>query len=261
MLRSLYIAASGMEAQELQMDIISNNLANVSTAGFKKTRAEFEDLLTDTVRAGGTTEYQGGSQTAALEVGLGVRTTGTARMFSQGDMQNTNNPLDLAIQGSGFFRVQRPNGELAYTRAGNFRSDSTGRIVTPNGEILQPQISIPSDATSVTIQSDGTVLAQEPGRTQPTALGTLDLAMFQNPGGLASVGGNLLTPTVASGDPVVVKSGEQGAGTFAQGYLEGANVQAVEEMVSMISTQHSYELNSKVIQTVDQMLGRLTTIR
>jgi len=190
-----------------------------------------------------------------------VRTANTARSFAQGDMLETQNQLDVAIQGQGFFRIQRPNGEYAYTRAGNFRVDATGRLVTQNGEMVQPEINVPSQSTSITIGADGAVTALVSGRPEAQPLGTLQLYTFANPGGLEATGNNLLNATVGSGDAVGSKPGEQGAGTLAQGYLENANVQAVQEMIDMIATQRGYELNSKVIQTADQMLQRLTSLR
>jgi flagellar basal-body rod protein FlgG len=261
MLRSLYTAATGMDAQQTQMDVIAHNLANASTTGFKKTRAEFEDLLSETIRSGGAPLPQGGSSPSPLQVGLGVRTAATTRTFSQGDLENTGNPLDLAIQGSGFFRVQRANGEYAYARAGNLRADAAGRLVTQQGELLQPPITFPNDTTSVTINSDGTVMATVPGKTDATEVGTMELSMFPNPGGLESVGDSLLVETAASGAAISLKPGTQGAGTLTQGSLETANVKAVEEMVNMITTQRAYEMNSKVIQTADQMLQKLTSLR
>lgn len=261
MLRSLYTAASGMEAQQTQMDVTAHNLANVNTTGFKRERAEFEDLLSETVRAAGTPDPRGGTAPAALQVGLGVKTVASTRSFSQGDLQATQNPTDLAIQGQGLFRVQRPNGELAYTRAGNLRVDATGRLVTQNGELLDPQITFPPQTTTLTIGADGLVTAQVPGRQEATELGNLQLAMFPNPGGLEALGGNLYAATAASGTPTETKPGEQGSGTLNQGFLETANVKAVEEMINMISTQRAYEMNSKVIQTTDQMLQRLTSLR
>src|SRR5512140_3719254 len=183
MLRSLYTAATGMEAQQLRMDVISNNLANASTTGFKKTRAEFEDMLADTIRGASTQPANGGAAPAPLEVGLGVRTGSTTRSLGQGDAVITNNPLDLAIEGSGFFRVQRPSGDPAYTRAGNFRVDATGRIVTQHGEVVEPGITVPPDAVSVTIKPDGSVLATVAGRQDPTELGQIELYTFTNPAG------------------------------------------------------------------------------
>jgi flagellar basal-body rod protein FlgG len=261
MLRSLYTAATGMEAQQVKMDVIAHNLANTSTTGFKRSRAEFEDLLSETMRSSGPPAAQGGSQPGSLQVGLGVRTVATTRALGEGDMLNTNNPLDVAITGLGLFRIQRSNGEVAYTRAGNFRVDSTGRIVTQQGELIEPGIVVPPETTALTIRNDGTVLAKVPGKDDPTELGNLELTLFPNEIGLESIGGNLLVATAASGDPVQVKPGEQGAGGLTQGFLEGANVKAVEEMIDMISTQRAYEMNSKVIQAADQMLQKLTSLR
>ncbi len=261
MLRSLYTAATGMEAQQLKMDVIANNLANVNTTGFKRTRPEFEDLLSEAVRQPGAPDPRGGVEPSPLEVGLGVKTVATTRSFSQGDMLNTNNPLDVAIEGNGFFEVRQANGEPAYTRAGNFRVDATGRLTTQHGEIIEPEINVPPETTAVTIRADGTVLATLPGRTDPSELGQIELVQFPNPGGLQSAGKNLLLPNSSCGDAIRTRPGERGSGSLNQGYLENGNVKAVEEMVDMISTQRAYELNSKVIQTADQMLQRLTSLR
>jgi flagellar basal-body rod protein FlgG len=261
MLRSLYTAATGMDAQQTKLDIIAHNLANTSTTGFKRARADFEDLLSETIRSATAPTAQGGGRPEALQIGLGVRTATTTRSFDQGDMTATENPLDIAIEGNGFFRIHRANVDFAYTRAGNFRVDATGRLVTQTGEIVDPALNVPQDATSVTIRGDGTVLAQVPGRSDPTELGTIHLSMFTNPGGLEALGSNLYGATAASGEPTMAKPGEQGAGTLSQGYLENANVKAVEEMVDMITTQRAYEMNSKVIQSADQMLQRLTQLR
>ncbi|MFT3915757.1 MAG: flagellar basal-body rod protein FlgG [Anaeromyxobacteraceae bacterium] len=261
MLRSLYTAATGMEAQQLKMDVISNNLANTNTTAFKRVRAEFEDLLSETLRGAEAPDPRGGTSPTPLQVGLGVRTGSTSRTFSLGDIQNTSQQLDLAIQGDGFFRVQKPGGELAYTRAGNFRMDSTGRLVTANGEVVDPDVNIPLDTTEVRIRNDGTVLARLSTKEEFEEIGQLELCTFANPGGLEAVGGNLYMRTEASGEAIQVRPGEQGTGTILQGALEGANVKAVEEMIDMISTQRAYELNSKVIQTADQMLQRLTNLR
>jgi flagellar basal-body rod protein FlgG len=261
MLRSLYTAATGMDAQQTKLDIIAHNLANTSTTGFKRSRADFEDLLSETIRSATAPTAQGGGRPEPLQVGLGVRTGTTTRSFSQGDMVSTQNPLDLAIEGSGFFRIQRANGEYAYTRAGNFRTDATGRLTTQTGELVDPGLTIPQDATSLTVRGDGTLLVSVSGRTEPTELGMIHLAMFTNPGGLEAAGNNLYRASPASGEPTMAKPGEQGAGSLSQGYLEGANVKAVEEMVDMITTQRAYEMNSKVIQSADQMLQRLTQLR
>jgi flagellar basal-body rod protein FlgG len=261
MLRSLYTAATGMEAQQTKMDVIAHNLANTNTTGFKKSRAEFEDLLSDTIRSSGPPGAQGGGQPSALQVGLGVRTVSTTKSFQPGDMIASNNPLDLAIEGPGFFRIQRTNGEFGYTRAGNFRVDATGRICTQSGEVLEPGITVPQETTQLTITPEGKVLAKVPGNEEPNEVGTIELTMFANPGGLEALGGNMMIATAASGEPINVKPGEQSAGSLSQGFLEGANVKAVEEMIDMITTQRAYEMNSKVIQSADQMLQKLTNLR
>jgi flagellar basal-body rod protein FlgG len=261
MMRSLYTAATGMDAQQTKMDTIANNLANANTTGFKKTRADFEDLLSETIRSPQEATPQGGVAPAPLQVGLGVRTAATTRSFSQGDFTQTDNPMDVAIEGAGFFRVTRSNGELGYTRAGNFKVDSEGRFVTQRGELVEPRITVPQNATSVTISADGNVTAAVPGEVRPQELGQLELVTFVNPAGLEAIGGNMYVETTASGTPTISRPGENGTGAVTQGFLESSNVKAVEEMVSMISTQRSYELNSKVIQTADQMLQRLTNLR
>ncbi|MEW5738122.1 MAG: flagellar basal-body rod protein FlgG [Myxococcota bacterium] len=261
MIRSLYTAATGMEAQQTRMDVTANNLANANTTGFKKERAEFEDLLSTVQRMPGAADQRSPSEPSPLEVGMGVRIAATARSMSQGELLNTKNPLDVAIEGAGFLAVRLPGGDLGYTRAGNLRVDSEGRLVTAHGDPLEPDVSIPADALSVTIKRDGTVEARVPGRDEPQALGQLELTLFPNPNGLVSLGRNLLAASPACGEPLRVAPGEQGAGSLAQGFLENSNVQAVEEMIDLISTQRAYELNSKVIQTADQMLQRLTSLR
>ena len=261
MLRSLYTAATGMEAQELKMDVVSNNLANAGTTGFKRVRADFEDLLSETIRAPQAPEPEGGAAPAPLQVGLGVRAGSTSRDFRQGDLVSTGNQLDVAIEGAGFFRVVRPDGELAYTRAGNFRVDAAGRLVTARGELVEPGIDFPPDVVEIAIQQDGTVFARAAASTEPEEVGTLELSTFVNPAGLVALGGNLFAETPASGQAIHVRPGEQGAGLLNQGHLEGANVKAVEEMIDMITTQRAYELNSKVIQTADEMLQRLANLR
>ncbi|MEW5847924.1 MAG: flagellar basal-body rod protein FlgG [Myxococcota bacterium] len=261
MLRSLYTAATGMQAQQLRLDITAHNLANASTTGFKKGRADFEDLLSETIRpATGPQAGNGGSPTP-LEVGLGTRLSSTTRFLAQGDMVATNNPLDVSIEGNGFFAVQRPNGDAAFTRAGNFRVDATGRLVTAHGDLVEPGITVPQEALSVAIKPDGVVQAQVPGRGEPVQLGVLELVTFTNPGGLESMGNNLLRATEASGEPQRVRPGEDGTGALAQGYLEGSNVEAATEMIDMIVTQRAFEMSSKVIQTTDQMLQKLTNLR
>lgn len=261
MMRSLYTAATGMDAQQTKMDTIANNLANANTTGFKRTRADFEDLLSETVRSPQAVRPEGGGLPTGLQVGLGVRTAGTTRSFSQGDFTETGNPLDLSIEGQGFFRVTRPNGEYAYTRAGNFKVDADGRLVTQRGELIEPRITVPENALDFSVSPEGIVTAKMPNETQPRELGQIELSNFVNPAGLEALGGNLFAETSASGQPTFSRPGENATGSVTQGFLESSNVKAVEEMVAMISTQRSYELNSKVIQTADQMLQRLTNVR
>jgi flagellar basal-body rod protein FlgG len=260
MLRSLYTAATGMTAQETKMDVISNNLANAGTTGFKKTRAEFEDLLSETLKAA-QIDQRGGTDAAGVQVGLGVRTAATTRSQEQGDLIGTKNPTDVAISGTGYFRVQRTNGEYAYTRAGNFHVDINNRLVTQHGDVIDPGITVPQDGKDLTISQDGIVSCTVPGSTLPQELGQLELTTFINPGGLSALGNNLMQQSAVSGQPQRARPGDPGVGTLQQGYLESANVKAVEEMIDMISTQRAYELNSKVIQTADQMLQRLTQLR
>lgn len=261
MLRSLYTAATGMDAQQTKMDVISDNLANASTTGFKKSRADFEELFAEQLTAPQAPDPRTENSPVPLEVGLGVKTGSTSRMMAQGDLVNTTNPLDLAIQGNGFFQVQRPSGEIAYTRAGNLRVDGTGRLVSAQGDPLNPPINVPNDATAVTVTATGKVTATIPNQTNPIELGSIELATFANPAGLSRLGGAMLGASAASGDPVVNAPGAQGTGTLNQGYLEGANVTAVSEMVDMIAAQRAFEMNSKVIQTADQMLQKITSIR
>lgn len=261
MLRSLYTAATGMEAQQLKMDTIANNLANANTTGFKRTRAEFQDLLSETIVQATPAGPQGGGQPSPLQVGLGVKTGSTTRSMAQGDMISTQNPYDVAIEGQGYFRIQRGNGEIAFTRAGNFRVDETGRLVTQRGELVEPGITVPPETMALTIRPDGMVLAKVPGREQATELGVIELTTFTNPSALQAMGNNLFQPTAASGQELRLRPGEQAMGTLSQGFLETANVKAVEEMIDMITTQRSYEMNSKVIQTADQMLQKLTNLR
>jgi flagellar basal-body rod protein FlgG len=261
MLRSLYTAATGMDAQTLRIDVISNNLANTSTTGYKRNRVEFEDLLSETLRGTAAPDPRGGTSPSPLQVGLGTRSTATTRAWDQGEMLATGNQLDLAIEGPGFIRLQRADGTYAFTRAGNLRVDATGRLCNQRGELVDPSINVPPQTLALTIQPDGAILAKETGRDTPVEIGRIELATFANPSGLEAIGGNLFVQTAGSGEALVSKPGEQGAGLLNQGFLEGSNVKAVTEMIDMISTQRAYELSSKVIQTADQMLQRLTTLR
>lgn len=261
MIRSLWTAATGMAAQQLNIDVISNNLANVNTPGFKKSRVDFQDLLYQTLRTAGTTEAQGSMVPTGIQVGLGTRPAAITRIFSQGDFQQTNNPLDLVIEGDGFFQVLLPNGTTAYTRDGTFKLDSQGRIVTADGYPLDPEITIPAEATSISIGSDGTVSVTMAGQTTPQELGQIQIAKFINPAGLNNLGRNLLAPTAASGEPIVDTPGLNGLGTIAYGFVEMSNVKVVEEMVNMIVAQRAYEVNSKAIQTADDMLSIANNLR
>ncbi len=260
MIRSLWIAKTGLDAQQTQMDVISNNLANVSTSGFKRARAVFEDLLYQTLRQPGAQSSQQTQLPSGLQIGTGVKPVATERIFTQGNLQQTGNAKDVAIQGSGFFQIQMPDGTTAYTRDGSFQTDSQGQLVTSSGYLVQPGITFPADTISVTIAPDGTVSALQPGNVAPTQVGTLQLATFINPAGLISMGENLYKETAASGTPNVATPGTNGTGLLNQGYTETSNVNVVEELVNMIQTQRAYEINSKSIQTSDQMLQRLTQL-
>jgi len=261
MLRTLWIAASGMEAQTLNIDVISNNLANVNTAGFKKSRADFQDLLYQTMRVAGASSSEATEIPTGIEVGQGTRPVAVQKLFTQGEYQHTQNELDMAIEGDGFFQVLQPNGDLAYTRSGAFKLDSEGRIVTSDGFYMEPEITLPIDTVSVSIGTDGTVSILQAGETQATEIGTIELARFTNPAGLHSIGRNLYLPTLSSGDAITGTAGEDGFGTIAQGYLEMSNVSVVDEMVNMIVAQRAYEINSKAITTADEMLQMANNVK
>jgi flagellar basal-body rod protein FlgG len=260
MIRSLWISKTGLDAQQTQLDVVSNNLANVGTTGFKRARVAFEDLLYQNVRQAGANSSQQTQLPTGLQVGTGVRATATPRMFTQGNLQATSNQYDIAINGNGFFQIQMPDGTTGYTRDGSFHVDSNGGLVTSNGFALQPAITVPPNATAVTIGQDGTVTATIPGQTAPQNIGTIQLASFTNPAGLESRGQNLFAETAASGTANANTPGTNGLGMLQQGYLETSNVNVVEELVSMIQTQRAYEINSKAIQTSDQMLARLSQL-
>ena len=260
MIRSLWIAKTGLDAQQTQLDTVSHNLANVSTYGFKRSHAVFEDLLYQNMRQAGGNATQQNTLPTGLQLGTGVRPVATNRIFTQGNLQQTGNSFDLAINGNGFFQVQQPDGTVAYTRDGSFRVDAQGQLVTSNGMPLAPPITIPANAVSVTVGADGIVTATVAGQTAPTQVGQIQLATFPNPAGLDPRGQNLFTETVASGTPTPGTPGLNGAGVLNQGYVETSNVNVVEELVLMIQTQRAYEINSKAIQTSDQMLGRLSQL-
>lgn len=261
MMRALYTSATGMMAQQMNMDVVANNLANVNTTGFKRSRVDFQDLLYQNTREAGTTVAKGAEVPTGAQAGLGVRSAAVQKIYSQGEFQQTDNPLDLVIEGDGFFQVLMPDGTTSYTRDGTFKLDSQGRIVTSDGYALQPEITVPAEATSIAIGSDGTVSVTLPGQTQPQELGQVQIARFLNPAGLNSIGRNLALPTAASGEAVTGTPGMDGLGTLAQGMIERSNVKVVEEMVNMIVAQRAYEINSKSIQTADEMLGIANNLR
>jgi len=260
MIRSLWIAKTGLDAQQTQMDVIANNLANVSTSGFKRSRAVFEDLLYQTMRQPGAQSSQQTQLPSGLQLGTGVRPVATERIFTQGNLQQTGNDKDVAIQGSGFFQVLLPDGTTAYTRDGSFQSDSQGQLVTSSRYVIQPAITIPANAQSITIGRDGTVSVTQPGSVAPVQVGSLQLATFINPAGLEAKGENLYVETAASGTANTNTPGSNGAGLLNQGYVETSNVNVAEELVNMIQTQRAYEINSKAITTSDQMLQKLTQL-
>jgi flagellar basal-body rod protein FlgG len=260
MINSLWIAKTGMEAQQMQLDVISNNLANVSTNGFKKAHAVFEDLMYQNLRQVGSNTAEQSTLPTGLQVGLGVRTVATSRNFTQGSMQQTNNNLDMAVQGNGFFQVTMPDGTTGYTRDGSFQLDSQGRVVNSNGLLVQGGITVPANATNLSVAANGTVTASIPGTVAPQNIGTITLASFVNPAGLEPKGQNLYQESAASGQPNAGTAGSNGLGSIMSGFVETSNVNVVQELVSMIQTQRAYEMNSKAIQTSDQMLQKLAQL-
>lgn len=261
MMRSMWIAATGMGSQQFNLDVISNNLANVNTVGYKKSRADFEELLYQEMRLPGAASSPETQIPTGLHVGLGVRLAATQKIFTEGNLEQTGNPLDLAVEGEGFFKILLPNGDNAYTRNGSFKIDRDGRIVTPTGYPVDPEISIPDDTRSVTISSDGIVSVTQGGSEVPTEIGSIELAKFINPGGMRPIGQNLFVATEASGDEITGVPGEDGLGLMAQGFLEMSNVNVVEEMVKMIISQRAYEMNSKAIQSADEMIQTVNNLR
>lgn len=254
MYRAMFTAASGMETQQLNLDNVAHNLANASTAGFRRRRLQFQDLVYQNLVAPGAAATQQTTYPTGLQIGLGARTAASEIIQQQGDFNQTGNPLDMTIQGQGFFQIQLPTGEIAYTRSGAFHLDQTGIIVDAQGNQLQPAITIPSSATNITIGSDGTVSVQIPGQQQAQQVGSIQLATFANPGGLSSVGNNYFLETTASGNPIVgTPGGTEGLGTIQQGTLENSNVDVVGEFIQMILAQRSYEANSRVVRAADQM--------
>ena len=261
MLRSLFIAATGMEAQKLNIDVIANNLANVNTVGFKKSRADFQELIYQDIKTPGAVSAEGAEIPSGIQVGLGVKPVAVQKLFLQGDFVHTGNNLDLVIEGDGFFQVTMPDGTIAYTRSGAFKLDSEGRIVNSDGYPLEPSITIPANTTSITASSDGKITVLQAGTTAPTEIGQIELARFINPGGLKPMGKNLFTTSGSSGDPVTGNPSADGLGTIEQGYVEMSNVNVVEEMVNMIVSQRAYEVNSKAVQASDEMLQTANNLK
>jgi len=260
MFRSLYVAASGMTAQETKLDTIANNLANANTAGYKRQSAEFEDLMYQRVRTPGRTP-DGGMGPTGVQIGLGTRVVATARAFSQGNIEQTGNPLDVALEGPGFLPVLKADGSIAYTRAGALKLDAQGRVVTSDGLPIEPAINIPPNAIDVVIGADGKVSVTQPGDSEPSEVGALQIATFTNPGGLTPLGHNLFAQSGASGEALLGEPSTDGRGSLMQGALEGSNVEVVTEMIDMIRSQRSYEINSKVISAADEMLRNATNVR
>ena len=261
MVRSLYTAATGMMAQQTQIDVVSNNISNVNTIGYKKQRAEFADLFYQTMEYAGTSTSTTTQSPTGINVGLGVRPTAVTKIFTQGNLKQTNNNLDLAIQGDGFFQIQLPDGRIAYTRDGAFKLDAEGNIVTSDGYKLIPEITLPPTTVQISIGTDGTVSILEAGETQMQQIGQIQLAKFINPAGLHSLGSNLYINTSASGEPIVANPGVEGLGEIRQGFIEMSNVQLVEEMTDLITGQRAYDAASKAIMTSDEMLQTVNNLK
>lgn len=261
MMRALWTSATGMMAQQLNMDVVANNLANVNTTGFKRSRVDFQDLMYQSTREAGTTVAKGATVPTGAQTGLGTRTGSIQKIYSQGDYQQTDNPMDVVIEGDGFFQIMMPDGNTAYTRDGSFKLSAEGKMVTSDGYALQPELTIPTGATSIAIGTDGTVSVTMPNQTTPQELGQIQIARFLNPAGLQSIGRNLALPTASSGEATVGTPGLDGLGTTTQGLIERSNVKVVEEMVNMIVAQRAYEINSKAITTADEMLGIANNLR
>jgi flagellar basal-body rod protein FlgG len=260
-LRTLSTAAVGMESQALNMDVIANNLANVNTSGFKKSRADFQDLFYQNMRIAGAASSSSSEVPTSNQIGLGTKVAAIAKIFSQGDYKQTGNELDLALDGRGFFQITTPDGEIAYSRSGAFKLDGDGNVVNSDGYLLQPQITIPSNAIQLTVGNDGTVTVLNAGETAPSEVGSIETARFANPAGLTGIGKNLFLESETSGTPTTGTPGEDGLGTINQGYLEASNVNIVEEMVAMIMAQRAYEINGKAITTADEMLQMANNIK
>jgi len=260
MIRALWTAASGMQAQQLNIDVIANNLANVNTTGFKKSRADFQDVMYQNIKTTGAPTTNS-TQAAGIEIGLGTTPAAVTKVFTAGNITQSGNELDMAIEGEGFFQIQMPDGTTSYSRAGSFKRDGQGRVVTTEGYPLMPEMVIPSNATKINVGNDGTVSVVQSGQGSATTIGTIQLATFQNPAGLSSQGRNLYKITDASGDATTGTAGQNGIGTISQGFLEMSNVNVMEEMVNMIVGQRAYEINSKAVQAADDMLQQANNLK
>jgi flagellar basal-body rod protein FlgG len=258
MMRALNTAASGMVAQQTNVEVIANNLANVNTTGFRKSRAEFEDLIYQTYRTAGSSIGDNQRLPTGIQIGEGVRTVSTTQLHIQGSLLQTDNSLDVAIEGNGYFQVTRPNGQIVYTRNGDFKTDADGRLMTGDGYAVEPSITLPPNAVHISVSSTGVVSVTLPDQTQSQEVGQITLANFVNPSGLAAIGRTQFAPTDASGQPMVAQPGQEGLGTLQQGFLEGSNVEVVNEMIDLIASQRAYEVNQRVITTADEMLRRVT---
>jgi flagellar basal-body rod protein FlgG len=261
MLRALWSAASGMSVQQTNLDVIANNIANANTNGFQKSRVDFQDLMYQTVRLMGTKNEAGNQVPTGVQIGLGAMLAASQKVFLQGDLEQTQNQLDVAIQGNGFIEVDMPSGTKAYTRAGSFKTDSQGRVCTSDGYLIDPNVTVPQNTTAISITSDGTISAQIANQTNPQQIGTIQLYSFPNPAGLSAMGQNLYQETEASGNPTSGTPGQNGLGTILQGYLEMSNVNIMEEMINLIVCQRAYEANSKTIQAADEMLQMANNVR
>ena len=261
MIRALWTAASGMQAQQLNMDVVANNLANVNTTGFKKSRADFQDLMYQNIKTTGAPSTNATQIPTGIQVGLGSKAAAVSKIFTTGAINQTGNELDIAIEGEGFYQIQMSDGTTGYSRAGSFKKDSTGRVVNSDGYPLLPEIVIPANATRITVGNDGTVSVMQAGQNTPTTVGTMQLASFSNPAGLSSLGHNLYQPTDASGAASTGTAGQNGLGTISQGFLEMSNVSVMEEMVNMIVGQRAYEINSKAVQAADETLQLANNLR
>ncbi len=261
MIRSLFTAATGMEAQKINIDVIANNLANANTVGFKRGRADFQELVYQSVKSPGTISAEGAQVPTGIQIGLGVKPVAVQKIFDQGDFVHTGNPLDLIIEGDGFFQISMPDGTVAYTRSGAFKLDNEGRIVTSDGHPIEPAITVPANTININVSSDGRVSVIQAGSITPVEIGQIELARFINPGGLKAIGKNLFLQTDSSGEATTGNPSTEGLGSISQGFIELSNVNVVQEMVNMIISQRAYEINSKAVQASDEMLQTVNNLR